>query len=214
MHFPQLPCASRLRLSRYGCSEPGRVPTLHACRWKYLPSFTTDWSLILSLRAKQPASNHFPRDCSAPVTGGWARKSASHPTTRKTRVSGAPTSPQRMPTLRLTGALSLEITKRLLECRLHDCRTANYPGSSKCQICVGLTRLRLAGKMIKRPQATRTYYQVCQPPHRIVDSAFHWALLLRIDRIANYTLRMNRENTELQKIICELKKIAGEWPKV
>ena len=93
-------------------------------------------------------------------------------------------------------------------------QAANYPGSSNCQICVGLTGLRLAGKMFKRPQAIRTYDQVCQPPHRIVDSAFHWALLLRIVRIANYSLRVNIESTELQKINCEMKKIAREWLKV
>jgi hypothetical protein len=39
---------------------------------------------------------------------------------------------------------------------------------------------------------------------------FIWALLLRIDKIANYSLRVNTENTELQKIICEMEKIAGE----
>jgi hypothetical protein len=68
--------------------------------------------------------------------------------------------------------------------------------------------------MIKRPQATRTYDQVCQPPHRIVDSAFHWALLLRISRIANYSSPWNIESTELQKIICEMKIIARELLKL
>ncbi len=68
--------------------------------------------------------------------------------------------------------------------------------------------------MFKRPQAIRTYDQVCQPPHRIVDSAFHWALLLRIARIANYGLRMNTKNTELQKINCEMKNIVREALKV
>jgi hypothetical protein len=64
--------------------------------------------------------------------------------------------------------------------------------------------------MIKRPQTIRTSDWSCQPPHRIVDSAFHWALLLRIVRIANYSSRVNMKNTELQKINCEMKKIARE----
>jgi len=68
--------------------------------------------------------------------------------------------------------------------------------------------------MFKRPQAIRTYDKVCQPPHRIVDSAFHWALLLRIVRIANYSLPWNTENTELQKIICEMKNFTREVLKV
>src|ERR1041385_9518690 len=43
---------------------------------------------------------------------------------------------------------------------------------------------------------------------------FIWALLLRIDKIANYSLRVNTESTELQKIICEMKNIAREWLKI
>src|SRR3982074_903758 len=89
-------------------------------------------------------------------------------------------------------------------------QAANYPGSSNCQICVGLTGLRLAGKMFKCPQAIRTYDQVCQPPHRIVDSAFHWALLLRTLRIANYRLSLNTKNTELQKRNYEMENSCSE----
>jgi hypothetical protein len=39
---------------------------------------------------------------------------------------------------------------------------------------------------------------------------FIWALLLRIDKIANYSLRVNTENAELQKINYEMEKIAGK----
>lgn len=68
--------------------------------------------------------------------------------------------------------------------------------------------------MFKRPQAIRTYDQVCQPPHRVVDSAFHWALLLRTVRITNYRLRVNTKNMELQKINCEMKNNVREALKV
>jgi hypothetical protein len=40
--------------------------------------------------------------------------------------------------------------------------------------------------------------------------AFHWALLLRIRRIANYRLTANMENTELLKRICEKKNFSIE----
>jgi len=39
---------------------------------------------------------------------------------------------------------------------------------------------------------------------------FIWALLLRIDKIANYGLCVNTKNAELQTIICEMEKIARE----
>ena len=38
--------------------------------------------------------------------------------------------------------------------------------------------------------------------------AFHWALLLRIDSIANHGLAVNTKNTELQENICEMKNFA------
>src|ERR1700681_4627183 len=87
--------------------------------------------------------------------------------------------------------------------RFAPIQTANYPGSSNCQICVGLKRLRLAKGIIKRPQAIRTRDGFYQPPHRDVVNAFHGALLLRIVRIANYWLRVNMKSTELQRINCE-----------
>jgi hypothetical protein len=81
-------------------------------------------------------------------------------------------------------------------------------------ICVGLKRLRLAKGIVKRPQTIRTRDGFCQPPHRYVIDAFHWALLLRIARIANYRLSVNTKNSELQKIIYELKNSCGEVLKI
>jgi hypothetical protein len=43
---------------------------------------------------------------------------------------------------------------------------------------------------------------------------FIWALLLRIDKIANYSLPVNTESTELQKIICEMKNSYPELLKI
>jgi hypothetical protein len=47
-----------------------------------------------------------------------------------------------------------------------------------------------------------------------VIDAFHWALLLRIVRIANYRLTVNTENTELQKINCEMENSLREALKI
>lgn len=81
-------------------------------------------------------------------------------------------------------------------------------------VCVGLKRLRLAKEIVKRPQAIRTRDGYCQPQHRDVIDAFHWALLLRIVRIANYRFGVNTKNTELQKINCEMKNIVSEALKI
>jgi hypothetical protein len=43
---------------------------------------------------------------------------------------------------------------------------------------------------------------------------FIWALLLRIDKIANYSLRVNIESTELQKIFCGKKNSCRELLKI
>ena len=81
-------------------------------------------------------------------------------------------------------------------------------------VCVGLKRLRLAKEIVKRPQTIRTSDWSCQPPHRDVVDAFHWALLLRIVRIANYRLGVNMKNTELQKINCEMENSLREALKI
>jgi hypothetical protein len=41
----------------------------------------------------------------------------------------------------------------------------------------------------------------------VVD-AFHWALLPRIESIANHGLAVNTKSTELQENICEMKNFA------
>ena len=90
--------------------------------------------------------------------------------------------------------------------------------NNQAQVLVNLRRIdapgRLFGEIVERPQAIKTWFRSSQPPHRYVIDAFHWALLLRIRRIANYRLMANMKNTELLKRFCELKKIGSEAPKI
>src|SRR5215467_2507571 len=67
-----------------------------------------------------------------------------------------------------------------------------------------MKRLRLAVEILKRPQAVGTQGRVDQPPHRILDCALHLTgVLLRKQRIANHSARVNAEITELRKIRSE-----------
>src|SRR5215472_13956158 len=75
-----------------------------------------------------------------------------------------------------------------------------------------MKRLRLAVEIVKRPQAVGTQGRVDQPPHRILDCAFHLTgVLLRKHRIANHGERVNAEITELQKIRNEKRNFLSRW---
>ena len=60
-------------------------------------------------------------------------------------------------------------------------------------------------EIVKRPQAIRTGHRFFQPPHRVVDSAYHLGVLLRRDIIATSSLHVNAEFTELPGKFCEMK---------
>jgi hypothetical protein len=66
----------------------------------------------------------------------------------------------------------------------------------------------------RRPQAIRTHDGFCQPPHRDVIDALHWAFSYAEITIAKSSLLVKVQSAELRKKISEMENFCSELPSI